>query len=39
MKKARAKCVVVGDSATGKSALLSMIMTKGQHFERDYDMV
>ena len=33
------KCLFLGDSATGKSALLSMLKSNGTDLRRDYNMV
>ncbi|XP_015215066.2 intraflagellar transport protein 27 homolog isoform X3 [Lepisosteus oculatus] len=38
MVKLRAKCILVGDAAVGKSALSQMFRSDGSHFQKNYSM-
>ncbi|XP_063060978.1 intraflagellar transport protein 27 homolog [Engraulis encrasicolus] len=38
MVKLRARCVLVGDAAVGKSALSQMLRSDGSHFQKIYSM-
>ncbi|XP_062852983.1 intraflagellar transport protein 27 homolog isoform X2 [Trichomycterus rosablanca] len=38
MVKLRARCIVVGDAAVGKSALSQMFRSDGAHFQKNYSM-
>ncbi|XP_036399474.1 intraflagellar transport protein 27 homolog [Megalops cyprinoides] len=38
MVKLRAKCILVGDAAVGKSALSQMFRSDGAHFQKNYSM-
>ncbi|XP_076127681.1 intraflagellar transport protein 27 homolog isoform X2 [Alosa pseudoharengus] len=38
MVKLRAKCILVGDAAVGKSALSQMFRSDGAHFQKMYSM-
>ncbi|CDQ99131.1 unnamed protein product [Oncorhynchus mykiss] len=39
MVKLRARCLLVGDPAVGKSALSQMFRSDGAHFQKNYSMV
>ncbi|XP_017548373.2 intraflagellar transport protein 27 homolog isoform X1 [Pygocentrus nattereri] len=38
MVKLRARCIIVGDAAVGKSALSQMFRSDGGHFQKNYSM-
>lgn len=38
MVKLRAKCIVAGDAAVGKSALTQLLRSDGAHFQKNYTM-
>ncbi|KAL4647811.1 hypothetical protein GN956_G8171 [Arapaima gigas] len=38
MVKLRARCILVGDAAVGKSALAQMFRSDGAHFQKNYTM-
>ncbi|XP_066521719.1 intraflagellar transport protein 27 homolog isoform X2 [Hoplias malabaricus] len=38
MVKLRARCILVGDAAVGKSALCQMLRSDGAHFQKNYSM-
>ncbi|XP_007231273.2 intraflagellar transport protein 27 homolog isoform X1 [Astyanax mexicanus] len=38
MVKLRARCILVGDAAVGKSALSQMFRSDGAHFQKNYSM-